>query len=70
MLAQIAPLGRQNFCTSARFFDEFHAQHDSDPAASSVSQPLVLLAWLYVYQANKLAWGGARHGGKRGAAVS
>ena len=32
---------------------------------ASVSQPLALLAWLYAYQANKLAWGGARHGGKR-----
>ena len=31
-------------------------------------QPLVLLAWLRVYQANKLAWGGARDGGKRRAA--
>jgi len=32
---------------------------------ASVSPPLALLAWLYTYQANKLAWGGARHGGKR-----
>ena len=31
-------------------------------------QSLVLLAWLCAYQANKLAWGGARDGGKRRAA--
>jgi len=30
--------------------------------------PLALLAWLHAYQPNKLAWGGARHGGKRRAA--
>ena len=30
-----------------------------------MSQPLALLASLYAYQANKLACGGARHGGKR-----
>ena len=39
--------------------------HDSDPAASSILQLLVLPAWLPVYQANKPAWGGARDGGKR-----
>ena len=31
--AQIAPLSRQRCCTSARFFDAFHARDDSDPAA-------------------------------------
>jgi hypothetical protein len=54
------------FSASARFFDGFHARDDSGPAAALVTQPpLALLAWLHAYQPNKLAWGGARHGGKR-----
>lgn len=69
MWVQIAPLSRPKFCTSVRFFDGFHAQVDGDPAAASVWQPLVLLVWLRVYQANKLAWGGARDGGKRRAGL-
>ena len=55
MLAQIAPLRQPKFCTSARFFDAFHAQDDGDPAAASVSQPLAILAWLFANQANMLA---------------
>lgn len=39
-------------------------------ACRSVSQPLVLHVWcLLLYQPNMRAWGDARHGGKRGAAV-
>ena len=51
-----------------RFFDGFQAQDDSNPAAPLVSQPLALLSWLYANQVNKLACGGARHGGKHRAA--
>ncbi len=52
-------LSRPKICTSTRFLDGFHAQDDGDPAAASVWQPLGLLVWLRVYQANKLAWSGA-----------
>ncbi len=55
VLAEISPRGQQKCGTSARFFDDFHARHDSGPAAASVSQPLDLLAWLRVYQTNKRA---------------
>ena len=61
----MTPLNQHTSCTSARALDAFHARDDSDPAVSSVSQPLVLPAWLYTYQPNKLACGGARHEGKR-----
>jgi hypothetical protein len=57
-------------CPSAQSLDGSDRWHDSNRAASSVSQSLVLIAWLHVYQPYKLAWGGARDGGKREAAVS
>ncbi|MFT5450521.1 MAG: hypothetical protein ACI9DC_005729 [Gammaproteobacteria bacterium] len=76
------PGAGRNSALQQDFFDGFHAQDDSEPAGASVWQPLVLLVWLRVYQANKLAWGGAfshekcvvmlqgeaRDGGKRPAA--
>jgi hypothetical protein len=37
----------------------------SRDAAASVPQQLALLAWVHVYRANKRAWGGDRHNGKR-----
>jgi hypothetical protein len=70
VLTQMAPLSQQKCCPSAQSLDGSDRWHDSNRAASSVSQSLVLLAWLHVYQPNKLAWGGARDGGKREAAVS
>jgi hypothetical protein len=44
VLAEIAPLSRQKFRTSAQFFGGFHARDDSDPAAPSMSPHM--LAWL------------------------
>ena len=48
MLGQLTPLSQRTFCTPAGSLDAFHALDDSDSAVSSVSQPLLLLAWLHV----------------------
>ena len=44
MLVQMTPVSQHKCCMSARFFDGFHAQDDSDPGAPSMSQHL--LVWL------------------------
>jgi hypothetical protein len=46
VLAQIAPLSRQKCCTSARFFDAFHARDDSDPAALSMSPAMSAISFV------------------------
>jgi hypothetical protein len=46
MLAQIAPLSRQKFRTSARFFGGSYRQQNSDPAASSVSPTMSAMSFM------------------------
>ncbi len=41
----------------SEFSDVFYGRAESDPAASSVSQRLVLWVWCLLYQPNKPAWG-------------
>jgi hypothetical protein len=41
----------------SEFSDVFYRPAESDPAASSVSQPLVLWVWCLLYQSNKSARG-------------
>jgi hypothetical protein len=59
--ATIAPLIRHQLCASARFFDAFHARHDSDRGASLGGAAAARTCALDV-SGKKRARGGARHG--------
>ena len=42
----MTPLSPQKCCTSARFFDGFHARDDSDPAAPSISPAMSAISFV------------------------